>query len=184
MSFYTHPFFWALIAMTGLQGASLIVRGNRLGRNLLFVTLMLTLVTAGRFLLPLPFCPQPRFDLAGGNRILGGLVLFAALVFILPTITVKWWRAPRAGMKLHTRGVYAIVRHPMYLGELLWPLGWSLYWGSSYGVALTPVWWLGFLVHISTEEERLRRELGDEYALYVQEVPGRLLPRWPRRRNG
>ena len=60
MSFYTDPFFWALVSLLGLQGAGLVASGHRIGRNLLFTSLMLTFVTVGRVLLVMPLCPQPR----------------------------------------------------------------------------------------------------------------------------
>jgi protein-S-isoprenylcysteine O-methyltransferase Ste14 len=176
VSFFTNPFFWALVSMGGLHGAGLVVSDHRLGRNPVVVTLLLTFVTVGRILLVLPFCQQPRLDLAEWNWVIGGLVLLIALVVAVPTMSVKWWRAPTGGMKLHTTGVYAIVRHPMYLSEVLWPIGWSIMWGSMYGLALAPVWWLGFQIHVLAEEARLEQELGAEYTEYMSKVRSRILP--------
>ncbi|MCP3920808.1 MAG: isoprenylcysteine carboxylmethyltransferase family protein, partial [bacterium] len=176
MDFYTMPFFWAVISMLGFHGATLVVSGHRVGRRLAFTGLMLVLITVGRILLVTPLCPQPRFDLVEWNWILGGIFLLAALLIALPTIKVKWWRAPAAGMKLKTTGVYAVVRHPMYLSEILWPIGWSLLCGSYFGLALTPIWWLCLQFHVLIEEERLAGELGGEYIEYMQRVRSRIVP--------
>lgn len=176
MSFYTNPFFWALVSLCGLYGAGLVVSDHRVGRNMGLITLSLTLVTIGRILLVLPFCEQPRLDLGKWNWVIGGLVLLIALVVAAPTMSVKWWRAPRRGMKLHTTGMYGIVRHPMYLSEVLWPIGWSFIWGSTYGLTLAPMWWIGFQIHVLAEETLLERELGVEYTQYMRTVRSRILP--------
>ena len=75
--------------------------------------------------------------------------------------------------------MYSVVRHPMYLSEVLWPIGWSMMWGSIYGLALTPLWWLGFLFHVLVEEARLEKELGSEYTEYMKSVRSRILPGLP-----
>ena len=179
MSFYTSPFFWALVSMFGLYGATIAVSGHRVGRSLGYVAAALTLVTTGRLVLVLPFCAQPRLGPSPWHRIVGGVVILVAFAVAAPALTVKWWRPPEAGMKLHTTGIYAIVRHPIYLSEVLWPVGWSLIWGSVVGLALTPLWWLAFLLHALVEERRLRRVLGDEYRAYARKVRGRIFPGVP-----
>ncbi len=179
MPFYRNPFFWALISMMAMQGATSIFSGHKITRNLLFVSLVLVLVTIGRVLLVLPFCPQPRFELAGWHLIIGGMLLLVALGFAAPALSIKWWSAPGEGMTLRTAGVYAVVRHPIYLSEVLWFLGWSIMWRSVYGLALAPVWWLAFLVHALSEEASLERTLGEAYAEYKRKVRGRILPGLP-----
>jgi protein-S-isoprenylcysteine O-methyltransferase Ste14 len=179
MPFYTDPFFWALISMIGMQGATSIFTGQRVARNLLFVSLVLVLVTIGRVLLVLPFCPQPRFEIAGWHWIIGGMLFLVALCFAAPAMSIKWWLAPREGMTLRTTGVYAVVRHPIYLSEVLWFLGWAIMWRSVYGLALSPVWWLVFLVHALSEEANLELTLGSAYAEYKRKVRGRIFPGLP-----
>jgi len=179
MSFYTSPFFWAFVSMIGLHGATLMVSGHRVGRSLPFVSLVLTLVTAGRIALALPICPQPRFALGQWQWFVGGLIVCIALGIAAPALTVKWWRPPAAGMKLHTTGIYSLVRHPIYLNEVLWPVGWSLIWGSVYGLALTPIWWIAFLFHAIAEEDQMESVLGPEYTKYQERVRGRIFPGLP-----
>jgi protein-S-isoprenylcysteine O-methyltransferase Ste14 len=178
--FYTNPFFWALISMLGMVGATSLFSIHKLRRNGIFVSIVLILVTVGRFVLPLPFCAQPRFEIGGMHWIIGGIIVAIGLaVGAGPVIGVRWWSPPKAGMKLKTSGIYGIVRHPIYLCEVLWPLGMAIMFCSVYGVFLTPVWWLAFLIHALAEEANLRRELGDEYIEYEKKVRGRIFPGLP-----
>ena len=176
MNALTDPWFWAFIAMFGLQCAMFVVSGHPLGRRLEFVAVALLAVTVGRFMLVLPFCPQPRFDFPIWNWVIGSGILLTSGVIGIPTLSVKWWRAPDPQMRLRTSWPYSIVRHPMYLSELLWPIGWSVAWGSIYGLALTPLWCIAGAAHILTEEKQLEDQLGEQYRAYKKRVPSRILP--------
>ena len=69
------------------------------------------------------------------------------------------------------RGVFAVVRHPMYMSEILLYLGLLLF---SLSLATGVVWLsaIGFLHYVSrTEEKLLLARFGDEYATYMREVP-------------
>jgi protein-S-isoprenylcysteine O-methyltransferase Ste14 len=179
-AFYSNPFFWALLSMLGMVGASALFSLGKLHGKALYVTVVLVLVTAGRIVLVLPFCPQPRFDMGGWHLIVGGTIFLVGLaVGTGPVLFVRWWAAPEEGMKLRTGGIYSLVRHPIYLCEVLWALGWAVMFCSVYGVALTPVWWLAFLVHALAEEGSLERTLGTAYLDYRKKVRGRIFPGVP-----
>ena len=69
------------------------------------------------------------------------------------------------------KSVFNVVRHPIYLSEILLYLGLLM---LSMSLAAAVVWILGivFLHLISRYEERLLLErFGDEYAQYMREVP-------------
>jgi protein-S-isoprenylcysteine O-methyltransferase Ste14 len=72
-------------------------------------------------------------------------------------------------------GVYAVVRHPMYAGSLLWMLGMPLSLGSYAGMLffLAPIAVL--VLRITLEERFLKRTL-DGYAAYTEKVRYRLVP--------
>jgi protein-S-isoprenylcysteine O-methyltransferase Ste14 len=179
-AFYTNPFFWALLSMTGMMGATSLFSIYKLQRSITFVTAVLILVAAGRIVLVLPFCEQPRFETGWWAWIIGGaIILLSFAVFTGPVLFIRWWEAPKEGMTLRTTGVYGVVRHPIYLGEMLWPVGWSIIFGSIYGLALTSVWWLAFLLHALSEEAELERTLGSEYQDYMKKVRGRIFPGLP-----
>ena len=73
------------------------------------------------------------------------------------------------------RGVYGVVRHPMYAGAVLLLVGMPL-WLESYAAALlagVPIATLA--VRILFEEQFLRREL-QGYDAYAERVRYRLIP--------
>ena len=111
--------------------------------------------------------------------IVGIIMLIAGIVFSIPAFIVKPITAPNESTKLKTTGFYALVRHPIYLGEILWTLGWAILFGSIIGVLLVPVWWIGLLFHIVIEEECLERTLGQPYLEYKKKVRGRIIPGLP-----
>jgi protein-S-isoprenylcysteine O-methyltransferase Ste14 len=72
-------------------------------------------------------------------------------------------------------GVYAVVRHPMYAGGLLYIVGMCL-WLESYAAALLTIVPAAIIVaRILLEERFLRRELAG-YSDYAQRVRYRLIP--------
>ena len=67
---------------------------------------------------------------------------------------------------LVTTGLFSKFRHPMYLGFLLWIVGWSAFTGAVVSLLLAPfgvasvLWWR----HL--EESELAARYGSEYAEY------------------
>jgi protein-S-isoprenylcysteine O-methyltransferase Ste14 len=69
------------------------------------------------------------------------------------------------------KGVFGVVRHPIYLGEILLYLGLLI---LSVSLAAAAVWAIGviFLHYISRYEEKLLlARFGEEYEQYMREVP-------------
>ncbi len=69
------------------------------------------------------------------------------------------------------KGVFSVVRHPIYLGEALLYLGLILF---SLSIASIVVWLLAvvFLCYISRYEEKILLDyFGEEYRSYMKEVP-------------
>ena len=82
---------------------------------------------------------------------------------------------PLASGKLKTTGLYAVVRHPIYLGLLLVAAGLTVH-GASIGHIIGFVG-LSVLLHIKAGfEERLLRGAYPEYEAYARRV-GRLIPK-------
>ena len=76
----------------------------------------------------------------------------------------------RVGLKLVESGVYAVVRHPMYLGTLLFCL--SLLF-VSFSLLSLGIWIVFFIFYdrMATYEERsLVQILGEEYVAYQRRV--------------
>lgn len=80
-----------------------------------------------------------------------------------------------AGHKVITTGPYAVVRHPMYSGFLLWFFSMSIALGSLYG--LIPVVFITILLIVRTlYEEKLLHEELEGYTEYTKKVKKRLIP--------
>jgi protein-S-isoprenylcysteine O-methyltransferase Ste14 len=74
------------------------------------------------------------------------------------------------------KGVFNVVRHPIYLGEILFYLG-LLFLSMSLTAAMVWILAIGFLHYISCYEEKLLlSRFGEEYKRYMREVP-MLIPR-------
>jgi protein-S-isoprenylcysteine O-methyltransferase Ste14 len=173
------PFFWALISMFGLVAACSVVGSKKVGRNTVLGVFIVTIFDLGRFLLVLPFCHQPRFDSGGWHGIIGGLVFVGGLIFCFPAFLIRPFNSANDNVGLITTGFYRIVRNPIYLGEVMWCLGWAIMFRSTIGVWLVPLWWAGLLFLIIIEEESLERALGQPYLAYTQRVRGRIIPGLP-----
>jgi len=72
-------------------------------------------------------------------------------------------------------GPYAVVRHPMYSGIMLFFVGVPLLLGSWWGVAIAPAFAVLFAIRARIEERELVRGLPG-YADYAARVRYRLLP--------
>lgn len=84
-----------------------------------------------------------------------------------------------AGHRLVARGPYAVVRHPTYVGAVLYHVGASLALADAFLLLLTAAVVLPWLAYRAVVEEAvLARGLGDAYRDYQGRVPA-FLP-WPR----
>jgi protein-S-isoprenylcysteine O-methyltransferase Ste14 len=76
------------------------------------------------------------------------------------------------GHSLKTNGPYGVVRHPMYLGIVLFHLGATLALESALLLAATALFVVPFtLIRIRAEEKVLRDALGEPYLRYAERVP-------------
>jgi protein-S-isoprenylcysteine O-methyltransferase Ste14 len=82
---------------------------------------------------------------------------------------------PEAGHCVVATGPYAVVRHPMYAGYILWVLATPIALGSLPALAPAALVAAGVLVRTLLEDRTLREELPG-YAEYAARVRWRLLP--------
>ena len=80
-----------------------------------------------------------------------------------------------AGHQVITTGPYAVIRHPMYAGIILWLASMSIALGSLYGLIPTAFLTNVILVRISFEEQFLHQNL-EGYTEYTKKVKKRLIP--------
>jgi protein-S-isoprenylcysteine O-methyltransferase Ste14 len=83
--------------------------------------------------------------------------------------------AIQPGHRLHTRGFYAWVRHPSYVGILLMDLGFVGVFRSSLALLLLPVVFWMFKRRMDVEEAFMLEQFGDEYGAYRAHT-SRLVP--------
>lgn len=78
-------------------------------------------------------------------------------------------RLPLPSERLATSGVYALVRHPLYVFSLMiiWPVGTMSASWLGFSVAAT----LYFLAGSVLEEQKLRQAFGESYEQYQRHVP-------------
>jgi protein-S-isoprenylcysteine O-methyltransferase Ste14 len=80
-----------------------------------------------------------------------------------------------AGQKVVSSGLYGLVRHPMYTGNVIMMVGIPLALGSYWGLVFVVPGLLVLASRIRDEEKLLQEEL-DGYREYTQKVRYRLMP--------
>ena len=151
----TNPWFWAFLAAVGWCLGLGVIGSHKIGRYLSIGIVMFILAEIPRLLLPLPFVNQPRFEPTSGWAIgFGGFLFLASLIFGTPVFRIAPITYPDRHNPLRTDGLYAIIRHPLMLCDIFWPLGWSLLFGSILGIILTPFWCLIIYILTYVEEEK------------------------------
>src|SRR5262245_12976986 len=83
--------------------------------------------------------------------------------------------AVQPGHTLHTRGFYALVRHPSYLGIVLMDLGFAGVFRSAIALALMPVVFWMFKRRMDVEEGFMVEQFGQPYRDYMARTR-RLVP--------
>jgi protein-S-isoprenylcysteine O-methyltransferase Ste14 len=114
-------------------------------------------------------------------KIAGGIGLLLSFFFFYRSYSENTFASPlvriqeERNQQVISRGVYSIVRHPMYLAGILMFLGAPLLLGSLYGVLAGVLICFLLVVRITGEEKMLINEL-EGYADYTKKVRYRLIP--------
>ena len=155
-------------------------KGQPLADKLLLVAILL-LILAGMGFMAADAARWQWSEMPSSLQWAGCGLLLAVLLFIYWTMRTNSFAAPVVkiqkgrGQAVITTGPYAFVRHPMYLGALLYIAGTSLVLGSWWGLAMVPLLavFLGMRIRIEEQELRTGLEGYDEYASHVRK---RLIP--------
>ena len=129
--------------------------------------------------LVLPLVPQPRWTFipaAAGVTVGLAAVAGAVALWLHAFRAIGFIPSLRPVKGLIATGPYAVVRHPIYLANLLSALGLALVFRAGGAVCYWPVVAALLSTGILVEEKGLRMEYGEEYAAYMKQVPYRLIP--------
>jgi len=121
------------------------------------------------------FLPRGEHPL---SRILGVLMLVPAAIFIF----IPFYQLAKHGKKnrgdhymqtkqVFNQGLYALIRHPQYLGYSLLAVGFALisqHWGACFLAALS---FTCFYIQAIREESYCKEKFGMPYVQYQQKVP-------------
>lgn len=73
---------------------------------------------------------------------------------------------------LNTKGIYSVVRHPLYVGNFLVILGISMLIGIWwFAILITVLYWFYYERIMFTEEEYLRQKYGDVFLEWAEKIP-------------
>jgi len=186
-SFFSHPSLIALtIIYVAVSGAALFTRGNisageREDRGNRWVIVAVSVLGLLAAYLP-AYTDAKDFWTFDGEAIRWlGVVLFAAgsalrlwPVFVLGH-RFSGLVAIQPDHALVTTGIYAVIRHPSYLGLLVGSLGWALAFRSGVGVLLTVLLIPPLVARIRAEERLLRSQFDGPYEAYCART-SRLIP--------
>ncbi|CAN5513690.1 isoprenylcysteine carboxylmethyltransferase family protein [soil metagenome] len=120
--------------------------------------------------------PPPRLvaDL-GGALALFGLLLNQLAVWQNPFSAPNVQDQSAGGQRVIDHGVYGLIRHPIYAGNLLLFSGAALWLGSTAAFVGVSVLLVATIGRILVEEAYLRANLSG-YEAYARRVRGRLIP--------
>jgi protein-S-isoprenylcysteine O-methyltransferase Ste14 len=109
-----------------------------------------------------------------------GLVLVAVGLSVMMLVVIQNNYAAATvrvepGQKVISTGLYGLVRHPMYTGNVIMMVGIPVALGSYWGLAFVTLGLIVLVSRIRDEEKLLKEELGG-YREYTQKVRYRLVP--------
>lgn len=140
-----------------------------------FAPILYLLITLDDSILYRAIAPW-SYLLRGGQ---GAAAFLAILAFLqtnpLDFIGLSQLFDANAAPRLTTRGLYRLVRHPLYLFSIL--ILWLTPTMSANGLALNIGATLYFIFGAKLEEKKLLQEFGEEYAAYQRRAPF-LFPRF------
>lgn len=116
--------------------------------------------------------------------IVAGLALRAYTVCTTPKGTSGRNTARQVADHLNTKGIYSVVRHPLYLANYLIWAGLLVYTMNAFAFAFVSlVYWIYYERIMMAEEAFLRGKYGDEFEEWAARVPA-FIPKWSLHEGG
>jgi len=186
-AFFSHPALLVVVVATfamsiaALFSAGNLSAGEREDRSNRWVILVFTVIGLLAAYLPAYTDRKEIWTLDGDTTRWIGVALYIAggTLRIWPVFVLgrrfSGLVAIQPGHTLVTTGVYGRIRHPSYLGLLVFLLGWALAFRAGVGVVLTVLMIPPLLARIRSEERLLKEQFGAEYEAYRSRT-SRLIP--------
>lgn len=191
MDLFAYTYFAAVIAEMGIR-APISNKQRKEPKSNRKITTQENVILAFLFIamlfLPIIYVATPWLDFANYTlpiwaRWLGVLIM-AGAIFVFwrshADLGLNWSPSLeiREKHELITRGIYSLIRHPMYASQWLWVIAQTL---------LLPNWIAGWLdlvlfivfynLRVKAEEQLMIEQFGDQYRAYMQKVGG-VIPRF------
>ena len=110
--------------------------------------------------------------------VFAGLALRAYTVCTTPKGTSGRNTAKQVADHLNTKGIYSVVRHPLYLANYLIWAGLLVYTMNIFAfIIVSLVYWIYYERIMMAEEAFLRGKYGDEFEEWASKVPA-FIPKW------
>jgi protein-S-isoprenylcysteine O-methyltransferase Ste14 len=111
-----------------------------------------------------------KMNLPSGARYTG-LALFIAGVslFVLSHTVFRPLTKGQETEELVTNGIYLKIRHPMYLGFIIWIIGLPMFMNAGFTLATSIVWILHILYWKYSEEKQMVKRYG-HYRDYMKKT--------------
>ena len=116
-------------------------------------------------------------DLVVLRKIGAGVLIVAGVFIFLPFVMLRRHGKPLEGKSymdttvVVDRGVYAIVRHPQYLGYIMLNLGFMFLLQSPLALSLGVLAIVFFFVHTIQEDRYCAAKFGEKWRDYSRRVP-------------
>ena len=179
-----NPIFWISVYLFGLVIAIIVLSlpplfagvEKKLPKAILKVYIMSVFIAPP---MALPFTKGPEIAISISVALTVGIALLI-INFVIKILAQKQIGALpglKNKSKLVTRGIYGIVRNPLYLSNGLLAIGMAILFRSMYALLFSIPYSISYLFIIYFEEKDLLKKYGREYQEYKKNVPYRIIPR-------
>ena len=133
------------------------------------------------------YTPAQQFSVLTREIFTYAAILLSFLGFLIRAIAIattpkgtsgRNTKSGQVAESLNTKGIYSIVRHPLYLGNYFMWIGIVLFtYNWVYVVIVSLLFWLYYERIMFAEESYLEKKFGEEYMQWAKRVPA-FIPRF------
>ena len=139
------------------------------------------IISVFMFLIP-PFAiaivPQPRFLYNFVIILIGGILFIVGFALnIAARRHIGYIPGLKKKERLITTGIYSIIRHPIYLANSLFVMGWSLIFLGTISIFFSVCYMFMYIPLNFMEERILIKEYGKRYLEYKKRTPYAFIPK-------